>query len=264
MFRKILVGTDGSDSAAVAVAHAVHLAARLQAELVIATAYEREAKSRGDPIGGGRMASGLDVAKALLRDARAGTGTEGRISTRAVDGPPADALVRLAEEGFDLLVVGNRGMRGAGGRFWPRSVPDEISHRAPTHLLVVQTGSDAPPRFERVLAATDGSATADRAVALAASLAASVDASLTLVNVSASEAEGRALLEGYASRFPGSDTRVLSGRPAESIARFAAKEGHDVVVVGNRGMTGPRRFLGSVPDRLSHMAGLTLLIAKTT
>jgi nucleotide-binding universal stress UspA family protein len=44
----------------------------------------------------------------------------------------------------------------------------------------------------------------------------------------------------------------------------AEEVGADLVVVGNRGMKGARRVLGSVPNTIAHGATCSVLIADTT
>ena len=61
-----------------------------------------------------------------------------RVETRVRAGDPAAALVDEAGEGYDLLVVGNKGMTGAG-RFLLGSVPNKVSHHSPCPLLIVRT-----------------------------------------------------------------------------------------------------------------------------
>jgi nucleotide-binding universal stress UspA family protein len=45
--------------------------------------------------------------------------------------------------------------------------------------------------------------------------------------------------------------------------QIADKQGAQMIVVGNRGMTGARRVLGSVPNRASHHARCDVLIVAT-
>ena len=78
-------------------------------------------------------------------------------------------------------------------------------------------------------------------------------------NYDGAPAEGATWPE--AGRFDG---RVLLGDPGEQLSRFAVEEGFDLIVVGNRGMTGIRRFLGSVPKDVARGAEMSVLIAKTT
>jgi nucleotide-binding universal stress UspA family protein len=127
-FRTIVVGTDGSDRASRAVAHAVMLASAYEATLHVVHAYkgtrdevEDAARTVADEIGG-------------MLD---GTGVE--VRTHAVQGDPADVLLDFAyDAGADLIVVGNRGMTGRRGRF--SSVPNSVSHDASCAVLIVPTG----------------------------------------------------------------------------------------------------------------------------
>ncbi len=55
------------------------------------------------------------------------------------------------------------------------------------------------------------------------------------------------------------------GDPADAILDVAEERGSDLIVVGNRGMTGAKRFLlGSVPNKVSHHAPCSVMIIRTT
>ena len=56
---------------------------------------------------------------------------------------------------------------------------------------------------------------------------------------------------------------VLPGDPADVILQVAREVDADLIVVGNRGMHGARRVLGSVPNTLSHHAECSVLIVQT-
>ncbi len=122
MYQKILVGTDGSSTAAKAVDRAVEVATSLGASLTIFTA--------GTPDKGDKV-----VAAEAARHADAGVA----ISTRVVDAEPVSGLVAEATSGgFDLLVMGNKGMTGLT-RFLRGSVPNKVTHHLPCSLLIVKT-----------------------------------------------------------------------------------------------------------------------------
>jgi nucleotide-binding universal stress UspA family protein len=54
------------------------------------------------------------------------------------------------------------------------------------------------------------------------------------------------------------------GDPANAIISVAEDMDADLIVVGNKGMTGPARFvLGSVPDKITHHAPCSVLVAHT-
>jgi nucleotide-binding universal stress UspA family protein len=59
------------------------------------------------------------------------------------------------------------------------------------------------------------------------------------------------------------ETHARFGAPAEVLCDLAAHLQADLIVVGNRGMKGGRRFLGSVPNTVSHHAPCSVLIVDT-
>ena len=259
MVRKILAGTDGSDTATLALSHAAHLAGRLGAELTVVTAHEG-----GGAAGAGPNDVGRVIAGALLRDAEKGHGDRVRIETRAAAGSAADVLVDLAEqEGFDLVVVGNRGLSHASS-LRPASVPSRVTRRAPAAVLVVDTVGGRAPRYGRILAGTDGSATAARAVGMGMELADSLHSELELATVVSSKRDGRRVLEALRAAWPDTMTHVLEGEASESLSDLAESGAYDLLVVGNKGMTGLRRALGSVPARVLRRAPTNVLIVHTT
>ena len=147
MFRSILVGTDGSSTAAAAVDEAVALAANAGARLLIVSAYEpvsglrlREER-QALPEDAQWMVNPREDVLALLDKARAAATERGvsEVETCARQGDAADAIIDISEEqGCDLIVVGNRGMTGAK-RFLLGSVPNKIAHHAPCSVLIVRT-----------------------------------------------------------------------------------------------------------------------------
>ena len=61
------------------------------------------------------------------------------------------------------------------------------------------------------------------------------------------------------------ETFAREGDPADAILDVAEEQGADLIVVGNRGMTGAKRFLlGSVPNKVSHHAPCSVMIIRTT
>ena len=150
----ILVGTDGSETAGIAVTQAIELARSLGARLQIVSAYEPVPGPPGapGPTAGRVPLAGSpewtvhvrDEVLALLQSARADA-EAGGVSAEAIEtfarvGDAADAILDVAEEqGCDLIVVGHKGMTGAT-RFLLGSVPNKVSHHAPCSVLIVRTG----------------------------------------------------------------------------------------------------------------------------
>ena len=61
------------------------------------------------------------------------------------------------------------------------------------------------------------------------------------------------------------ETYAREGDPADAILDVAEEQKADLIVVGNKGMTGAKRFLlGSVPNKVSHHAPCSVMIIRTT
>jgi len=145
--------------------------------------------------------------------------------------------------------------------------------------------------FNAIVVGTDGSDTATQAVAQAVELAGAVGARLKLV--SAYEPVPAQRLAGERRQTPEDlqwainpredveatlsaaaelarkagvavDVYPRQGDPADAILDVAEECEADLVVVGNKGMTGAKRFLlGSVPNKVSHHAPCSVLIIRT-
>lgn len=60
-----------------------------------------------------------------------------------------------------------------------------------------------------------------------------------------------------------SETHVWPSEPADALVQIADEQQAQMIIVGNRGMTGTGRVLGSVPNRVSHHAHCDVLIVMT-
>jgi nucleotide-binding universal stress UspA family protein len=147
--------------------------------------------------------------------------------------------------------------------------------------------------FTSILVGTDGSETAHTALVRAIDLAARLGARLQIVSAYEPVSDQRlrdeqievpadlqwminphndvlALLEqaqaeARARGVPEVETFARQGDAADAIVDVAEEQGSDLIVVGNKGMTGAKRFLlGSVPNKVSHHAPCSVLIVRTT
>jgi nucleotide-binding universal stress UspA family protein len=134
-----------------------------------------------------------------------------------------------------------------------------------------------------IVVGTDGSDRAERAIDRAGEIAKSLDARVHVVSASGrgsdgvpgtsgrEEEEKRTRAEHYVARAQQrlarfaveSETHVWPGEPADALVRIADEQGAQMIILGNRGMTGARRMLGSVPNRVSHYAPCDVLIVRT-
>ncbi len=146
--------------------------------------------------------------------------------------------------------------------------------------------------FKSIVVATDGSDTATQAVREAVDLAGAVGAKLEIVSAYLPVPEQRLSAErrdapedvqwavnprqdvetalseaAVVARDAGVTvgTHAREGDPADAILGVAEELEADLVIVGNKGMTGAKRFLlGSVPNKVSHHATCSVLIVRTT
>jgi nucleotide-binding universal stress UspA family protein len=139
-----------------------------------------------------------------------------------------------------------------------------------------------------ILIATDGSDTAKRAVEVGAVLAKGISASVHVVTAYEplrasklmgagpeatawhirSDSKAEAVLEDAcaALRLRGveAEPHAREGDPANAILDTAEESGSELIVLGNKGMTGSKRFLlGSVPNKVSHHARCSVMIVHT-
>ena len=146
--------------------------------------------------------------------------------------------------------------------------------------------------FGSIVVGTDGSATAQEAVRQATELARALGAKVYLVSAYEPVPEGRlrderqgvpadlqwmvnpredveeTLDEGAGALKDSGievETMAREGDPADAILDVAEEKGADLIVVGNKGMTGAKRFLlGSVPNKVSHHAPCSVMIIRTS
>jgi len=141
---------------------------------------------------------------------------------------------------------------------------------------------------EAIVVGTDGSDTAKRAVDEAIRLAKALGAELHIVSGYSSvrgarvagapedaakvwaprpDSEVQGILEeaGAAARIAGAPAEVhaVENDGGDALLEVAANVDASVIVVGSRGMHGPKRVLGSVPNKISHQAHCNVLIVAT-
>jgi nucleotide-binding universal stress UspA family protein len=146
--------------------------------------------------------------------------------------------------------------------------------------------------FGSIVVGTDGSNTAQEAVRQASELARALGAKVYLVSAYEPVPEGRlrderqvlpadlqwmvnpredveetldqaaGALKAYGIEV---ETLPREGDPADAILDVAEEKNADLIVVGNKGMTGAKRFLlGSVPNKVSHHAPCSVMIIRPT
>jgi nucleotide-binding universal stress UspA family protein len=180
--KPILVGYDGSDGSRRAVQWASHHAAAADRDLVVVHCwlwpfYTRDLGPIPDVKDSGLQraaekiaAEGLDLARQAEPDVT--------VSVRLIAGFPSEVLTRLSVEAH-LLVTGTRGLGGFAGLL----IGSVSLHLAASSSCPIAVIRDASPEQGPVLVAVDGSPEGDRAVLVAADLAAVLNAPLEVLHV---------------------------------------------------------------------------------
>lgn len=141
MFKRVVVGNDGSDNAVQAIEMAAELAKLHEAELIVAYVWHLPATAYiGAPYAPLDLSKQMDETKKGANNRALGVfekfGIEGRLVE--LEGNPADAIIGLAEEEqADLIVVGSRGL-GAVERFVLGSTSERVVRHASCPVLVVR------------------------------------------------------------------------------------------------------------------------------
>ena len=294
---RILVATDGSESAGIAI------------DLVAAVAWPAgstihavQAVPAGPLVFGGPWPPMLPGDTALvdeeirehaeqnLAEARVRLAASGcPVETSSAAGRAADVILSLAgETGPDVIVIGSRG-HGALERMLLGSVSAEVVDHADVPVLVARG-----PGIDRVVYAWDGSACAEQGahaltdwgifgasevhvISVAdASPAWWADMSMVGAGVAAraydeaaepSRRQHEELASDMAHRLEQAGLKAVpqrrDGDPAEQIVKTADTWGADLVIVGTHGRTGLRRLLmGSVARNVLHHAHCSVLVVR--
>lgn len=222
----------------------------------------------------GAASSEVAVVYSGSQDATAGRILSEAAAKAETAGIPADRIskvlrLELPDAGLEraaveldagLLIVGRGGDRLA-------RLPRRLSQGSPCDVLVVTgRGEERPSGYRRILIATDGSKTADRCARRGYDLARGFGATVELVFVGHPDT-GELIISDTISVYGGdtpTESRILQGNPAEEILRAAEDSGADLVIIGNKGMTGARlTALQSVPDRVLAGARGDVLLCRT-
>lgn len=200
-----------------------------------------------------------------------GAGCE--VDVRARFGEPAEEIIDTASDA-DLIVMSTRGAGTLGGSLLG-SVADRVARRSRTPVLLVPVLPErgAPVAISRIVVPLDGSALAERALPIAASLASILGVPVRLLRVvdpgapeSAGQVEAQQALDAQAQTLSDDGLEasavILTGPPAQALLGALAPT--DLVVMTTRGRGGLSRWLlGSVADRIVREAPAPVLLVPS-
>lgn len=295
--QKVLFPTDFSEASDQALPYAVALSESFGAELHMLHALVLHSEDPANP--GHRFREIEDLQPGLerraderLRARMEEHGTPPLVVTahrRGIGAAPV-ILEYAAEQEIDVVVMGTHGRRGLR-HLAVGSVTESVTRLAPCPVLTVRQADPADGRlrsFERVLVPVDFTPHSDRALAHAVELALEWEGEVHLLHVVEAltypdyyypsqvtresmlgeverRVEGR--LERAMARIRDGGVRaalsVETGPVARTIARVAAEEKFDLVVVGSEGKTGVERaLLGSVAEGVIRRSSAPVLVVK--
>lgn len=112
MFKKILLGVDGSEHALRAAIVAGDLARLTKADVIMVTAFDPIPSYLGEPNLQEAITGRLSQAEKVLETAKQELGAiPGEITTESLEGSAADVVLDVAQaRGCDLIIVGSRGL----------------------------------------------------------------------------------------------------------------------------------------------------------
>jgi nucleotide-binding universal stress UspA family protein len=268
-FCNIAVASDFFAPSAHAVTLATTIARACAAELTLVHVVEPAAYSQIGPDTETLKAVGqraLDAAVVRVRDDL--PSARGALLV----GRPAEELIAFAEQnGIDLVVSATHG-RQSVERWFLGSVAEKVLRACHAPVLTVRAAASP---IRKLLVATDFGPSSERAVELAARIAALFGARVTLLHAlgdDAGEPDGevaratRARLEGVAAEMsgvvPAPEVLVRHGKPWSAISD-EAKKGYDLVVLGTHGRSAvPRWLIGSVAERVVRSAEPPVLTVR--
>ncbi len=296
VLQRILVPTDGSESAKTAIKLAVRLARRHQAEIILCSAVDYVSVAAETCVGFGADLAGMfqildDGAKEVLGSAEKRLKDKGfDAKGYKLDGRAANAIVSFAmEKNVDAIVMGTRGLGGLP-HLVLGSTAEGVLRMATVPVFIVHADSDITAcETPTVVVAVDDSEPGDAAAAFATELATAASARIVFENVIDSESlyEYAAQYGAYisniheewekeAKRLVGDaaynasvagvasvEKSVAFGDPADEIIEKAKTAHANLIAIGTHGRRGLRRLaLGSVAESVVRKSTVPVVVVR--
>jgi nucleotide-binding universal stress UspA family protein len=280
-YRKILVAVDGSDSSRNAFRQACRIARDDKSWITVLTAIplfedQFDVLSMKEKVTRTLLEEGEKILTGIIRISKE---EDTFIRPMLKKGSPFEVILdTVAEENYDLIVMGRRGLSNIE-RALVGSVTASVIAHSSRDVLVVP--NDATLGWKNILLPTDGSKYSAIASNKALELANSYGSSLLAVSIvdvteefytEAPDAveelirKAKRFVEDIKKRANGLNihTLVKEGETYEVITNLARESVSDVIVMGSHGRTGVKRFLiGNVTEKVIGYAPCPVLIVKT-
>jgi nucleotide-binding universal stress UspA family protein len=290
---RVLLATDGSDSAAAALEFLAGFPFPAGSEAIVLSVIDNRSFPLDDEFGdafGIDLQETREVQQGETERLLAATGQRLREAgwagaTQIRNGDPAEEIIQAAEEqDVDLVVLGSHGTTGIG-RFLLGSVSDRVLSHAPCSVLIVRAPAAPQPAAAagrdrwRILLAHDSSEASAKALSLCASLPLDDTAEVTAVRVmplvtgyrqdiqqqlntiwqQKKQAAGASLEEAVQALRWSTPHVAAELREAEDVSAeildMAEQSGTDLIMLGCKGRSAIQRFLlGSKTNRIARHA----------
>jgi nucleotide-binding universal stress UspA family protein len=290
---RVLLATDGSDSAAAALKFLAGFPFPAGSEAIVLSVIDNRSFPLDDEFGdafGIDLQETREVQQGETERLLAATGQRLREAgwagaTQIRNGDPAEEIIQAAEEqDVDLVVLGSHGTTGIG-RFLLGSVSDRVLSHAPCSVLIVRAPAAPQPAAAagrdrwRILLAHDSSEASAKALSLCASLPLDDTAEVTAVRVmplvtgyrqdiqqqlntiwqQKKQAAGASLEEAVQALRWSTPHVAAELREAEDVSAeildMAEQSGTDLIMLGCKGRSAIQRFLlGSKTNRIARHA----------
>jgi nucleotide-binding universal stress UspA family protein len=288
--RTTVIAYDGSAPAAAALSCAARRAGP-GARLVVAYAANAPAHFTGTAYEEKALEGARQRAATVLDGLDSVVGEDVEVETQVLTGPPARALVRLAQEvDATEIVVGSRGFGGLRGAVLG-STSHALLHESDRPVIVIapravqrqvrrQAVADSGDRLT-VVVGYDGSDNAREALEYAADSIGTTDGGRVVAvyaydapadwlgdpyyqrALDAHQRRGRELLRELETQGLTNgelETDLVEGPPVEALVRAAHAAGAEEIVVGSRGLGRFRAALGSVSHALLQEADVPVVV----
>lgn len=283
MIETVLVPTDGSDHAGIAVDHGVELGARFDATvhvLHIVDVSSMETVPQSDE----SRAKGEELVNSIATEAtRRGVTIETAVRT----GTPSERILEYtSEEDIDLVTMGTYGRTGVR-RYLLGSVAEKVVRLSDVPVLTVRRSRDRSSHFpyDNVVVPTDGSQGVQEAIGWAITIAKACGGTIHALSViepipfgidvdigpgiqrdrmqeSAENAVAR-VVEDARDEDLDTTAAVTRGRPHEEIVSYIDEHHIDLVVMGTRGRSGIDRYLlGSVAEKTVRTSPVSVMTVR--
>lgn len=249
LFDRIVCGVDGTESSQIAVAQAVRLLCAHRG-LEFLSVVQQRAAPWADMPGSANPDRQYEAAQRALREARA---LCPRARSAILFGDPGPMLVSAAREAEATLVAVGAPATGRLGGIVLGSVGTHLLNSAPCSVLIARPPADETAFPRSIVVGHDGSRGAAAAAEVAKELAHRFDAVLRILVATG----GDPVQIDRLAREPELEWSSLP--PTEALSTASAEA--DLLVVGSRGLRG-MRAIGSVSERVGHLAGCSVLVVR--